>query len=181
METYTDYKAFVPNPHYGADKQATLDGLDVDLIDFPLIKLVNDINIIPYLFTLQCCHGHFIGKDGKEIVSFESLDTDDWIEYRLAYIALCIENSTSGRKVRNELMNIPETIDRDNIQFCSAQWFWEQWLNSYAIQVMPKRFRHLDTAQIERTEARRIAKIRDSLFVLLEDYFASLLFKKVSG
>lgn len=174
METYTDYKPFRHTPNFKADRLAVLDNLDLDLIDSPLVKLIKDINRLPYLFTLQCCYGHFLNKDGKEISNLDLSETNERVEYRLAYIAFCIENSLSGRNIRQRLMNIPLSIDRDKIQFCSAQWFWEQWLNSYALQVMPKRFKDRDTAQFEYAEAREIENVRDYFFVFLKDFIARL-------
>lgn len=174
METYTNCRPFIDNPHFKVDRKITLHKLDINLIDFPLIKLVQKMNRLPHLFTLQCCHGHFLKMDGKEISNLELSETTKRIKYRLAYIAFCIENSPSGRHIRKKLMKIPLSTDRDNIQFCSAQWFWKQWPNSYAIQVMPKRFKDRDTAQVEFSEAREIAKVRDDFFALLKDFMAGL-------
>jgi len=172
METYTDYKPFIHNPNFKADRQIALNNLDLNLIDSPLIKLVKEINRLPYLFTLQCCHGHFLNKDGKEISNLGLSETNERVEYKLAYIAFCIEKSLSGRNIRQSLMNIPLSVAQDKIQFCSAQWFWEQWSNTYVLQVMPKRFKDLDTAQIEYAEAREIKNIRDNFFAFLKDFIA---------
>jgi hypothetical protein len=174
METYTESKPFKHNLDFKADRLVALDNLDLDLIDPPLVKLVREINMLPYLFTLQCCYGHFLKKDGIEISNLELLETNVRVEYRLAYIAFCIENSFSGKNIIQKIMSIPSAIDRDKIQFCSAQWFWDQWLNSYALQVMPKRFKDRDTAQLEYAEVREIEKVRDYFFVFLEDFIARL-------
>ncbi len=174
METYTDYKPIILNPNFKADRQVALEKLDLDLIDSPLRKLVRDINRLPYLFTLQCCHGHFLKKDGEEILNLELSKTSERVKYRLAYFAFCIEDSLSGRNIRERLVNIPLSINQDKIQFCSAQWFWDQWLNSYALQVIPKRFKEQDTAQLEYVEAREIAKVRDNFFAYLKDFIARL-------
>jgi hypothetical protein len=170
METYTESKPFKHNLDFKADRLLALDNLDLNLIDSPLIKLVKEINRLPYLFTLQCCYGHFLKKDGKEISNLELSETNEMVQYRLAYIVFCIENSLSGKNIIQKLMNIPLSIDRDKIQFCSAQWFWDQWLNSYALQVMPKRFKEQDTAQLEITEAREIEKVREYFFVFFKDF-----------
>ena len=89
-------------------------------------------------------------------------------------MALCIENSSSGRRFQQGLMNIASVIDRDNIQICSAQWFWDQWPNSYAIQVMPERFKKSDSAQITYAEAREIAEVRDACFAYLDDFLTDI-------
>lgn len=174
METYTDYKPIIRNSNFKADRQVALEKLDLGLIDAPLRTLVKDINRLPYIFTTQCCHGHFQKTDGEEILQFKRAKTNDRVKYRLAYIAFCIEDSLPGRNIRKKLVNIPLSIDQDKIQFFSAQWFWDQWLNSYALQVMPKRLKGQDTAQLEYVEAREIAVVRDTFFAYLKDFIARL-------
>lgn len=174
METYTACKAFVDNPQYNEDRRYVLDNLVAGDIDPPLVTLVQKINRLPYVFSLQCCYGHFLWKNGKEINPLESLEADTWVTYRLAYIALCIENSSLGRHLQQRLMNIPSSISEDNIQFFSAQWFWDQWPNSYAIQIMPERFKGFDVAQITATEARELATIRDGCFAYLDAFITNI-------
>jgi len=174
METYTDCKPFIDNPNFKEDRRNILDNLEVGGMDLPLIPLVQKINRLPYVFSLQCCHGHFLWQNGKEIKTLEPLETDTSVTYRLAYIALCIENSSSGRRLQQRLMNIPLFINQDNIQFCSAQWFWDQWPNSYALQIMPERFKAFDSALTTYAEAREIAKIRDACFAYLDEFVTNI-------
>lgn len=86
------------------------------------------------------------------------------VEYRIAYIALCIENSDLGRMFSNALKGIAD-IDPENIQFCCAEWFWERQVNSCAIQVEPDRFKFEDKAILGYQEALRIEEIRNEFFV----------------
>jgi hypothetical protein len=174
METYIDYKPFTHNPNFKANRQATLQNLDLKLVDSPLRILIKDINRLPCIFTLQCCHGHFLKKNGKEISTLELSEIDEQVQYKLAYIAICLENSRTGENIRQSLLNIPLSIDRGKIQFCSAKWFWEQWLNTYVLQVMPNKFKDRDTAPLEYPEAREIGRVRDELFLSLKDFVASL-------
>lgn len=58
-------------------------------------------------------------------------------------------------------------IDRQNIQFGCAEWFWEQQINSVVLQVEPDRFKYEDTATIESAEAHHLATIRDIFFARL--------------
>ena len=60
-------------------------------------------------------------------------------------------------------------LDKENIQFCSAEWFWERQINSYALQVEPNRFKHKDRAIIGYKESLQIEKIRDAFFARLEE------------
>ena len=175
VETYTAPKPFGDNPGFQIDRQFALNCLDAALIDAPLAGLVNDLNKLPYLFTLQCCHGHFLTTDGKEISDFDLPETIDRVEYRLAYIAFCIENSRPGKAFAQQLKNIPQKVDRSLVQFCSAQWFWDQWLNSYALQVMPQRFREKDSAVIDYQEAGEVKRVRDIFVAFMKDFTSTIL------
>ncbi|MGI9537827.1 MAG: hypothetical protein ACR2PB_12210 [Desulfocapsaceae bacterium] len=175
METYTAPKPFEDNPGFQTDRQIALSSLDVTLIDDPLVGLIDELNKLPYLFTLQCCHGHFLTTDNKEISDFDLLGASNKIEYRLAYIAFCIENSPQGKAFSHKLKNIPLTVDRSLVQFCSAQWFWDQWVNSYALQLMPQRFKDKDSAVIDYHEARELKRVRGILFTYMRDFTDKIL------
>ena len=175
METYTAPKPFEDHPEFQTDRQFALNNLDVTLIDDPLVNLIDDLNKLPYLFTLQCCYGHFLTTDNKEISDFDLLSTINEVEYRLAYIAFCVENSPSGKKFAQKLENIPLTVDRSLVQFCSAQWFWDQWVNSYALQLMPQRFKDKDSAVIDYHEAEKVKQARDIFFAFMKDFTSTIL------
>ena len=63
------------------------------------------------------------------------------------------------------------SIDRENIQFCCAEWFWNKQINSYALQVEPDRFKRQDMAIIDLKEALHIEKIRNKFFIRLYEMF----------
>ncbi|MCP3891675.1 MAG: hypothetical protein GY702_22820 [Desulfobulbaceae bacterium] len=67
METYTAPKPFESYPGFQTDRQLALNNLEISLVDNPLVGLIKDLNTLPYLFTLQCCYGHFLTTDGEEI------------------------------------------------------------------------------------------------------------------
>lgn len=147
-------------------RQRNLGDLTDDKIDGPMIDLINEFNKLPYCFTLQSCYGHFIFNDQTDSLNFEPLPVKDTIanvEYRIAYIALCIENSLLGSGLFTTLKEIP-AIDPANIQFFSAEWFWKRQVNSYALQVEPDRFKHKDTAILDYEEALHIEKTRNEFF-----------------
>lgn len=179
METSTAPKPFENYPDFQAAKKFALNSLDVTQIDDPLVSLINDLNKLPYLFTLQCCHGHFLTTDIREISDFDLLSTIDKIEYRLAYIAFCIENSSLGREFAQHLENIPLSVNPSLVHFCSAQWFWDQWVNSYILQIMPQRFIDKDNAVIDCHEANKIKQARDSFFLFMKD-FTLTIFKQTN-
>ena len=96
METFTEQKELAENPHYLVQRQKSLCDLTDDMIDVPIIDLINGFNKLPYCFTLQSCYGHFVYNDQKDFHNFEPLPIKASIakvEYRIAYIAFCIENS----------------------------------------------------------------------------------------
>ena len=171
METFTELKELGENPHYQVQRQKTLHALTDEMIDMPIINLVNEFNKLHYCFTLQSCYGHFVYNGQKNTRNLESLpvrDTIAEVEYRIAYIAFCIENSLFGRELFDSLKKIT-AIDPDNVQFCCAEWFWKRQVNSYALQVQPDRFKRKDTATVDFKEALHIEKIRNEFFVQLQE------------
>jgi len=159
----------VKNPHYQKQRRESLAGLSDDMIDEPIVDIINGFNKLPYCFTMQSCYGHFVYDDQKDPYNLEPLpatDSVDRVEYRIAYLCLCIQNSTLGRRLLESLSEI-SAIDPQNIQLCCAAWFWERQVNSYALQVEPDRFKHKDTAMLDYGEALHIEKTRNEFFVQL--------------
>ena len=60
----------------------------------------------------------------------------------------------------------------DYVQLGSAAWFWERWVNSYALQVEPARFKTADEATIEGAEALHVRQTRDTFFAELRTLVA---------
>ena len=173
METYTDLKELVENPSFHEQRERILTGLGDDMIDAPIVDLVKALNGLPHCFTLQCCHGHFVHSNQQDPHNLDPLpvtDTIDRVEYRIAYLALCIENSLQGRALMETLGEIT-AFDPENFQFFCAEWFWERQVNSYALQVMPHRFRDLDSTVLSYEEALLIEKLRYAFFQRLRKAF----------
>ena len=171
METFTEPKELVKNPHYQDQRKYILAGLSDEMIDAPIIDLINGFNKMSYCFSMQSCYGHFVYNDQKDPYNFEPLpisDTIDRVEYRIAYICLCIENNDLGKRLL-EALNEITAIDPENIQFCCAEWFWRRQINSYALQVQPDRFKHEDQAKLDYREALHIEKIRNEFFIQLQE------------
>ena len=74
---------------------------------------------------------------------------------------------------REALSNI-KLADPENIQFCSAEWFWKRQVNSYALQVQPDRFKDKDRAFLDYKEALHIEKVRNTFFVQLQELLQQL-------
>jgi hypothetical protein len=169
LETFTDLKELVENPDYQWQKQKILSDLNDDIIERPMVGLINGFNKLPHCFTLQSCYGHFVYNGQKDAYCLDPLPAKGTIvevEYRIAYIAICIENSVSGRGLFEALKRITD-IDQANIQFGCAEWFWKRQVNSYALQVEPDRFKRKDTAMLDFVEAVHIEKIRNEFFIRL--------------
>ncbi len=166
METFTELKDFVNNPHYHEQRQVSLSRLDINATDVPIIEIINGFSKLSYCFTLQSCYGHFLHNNQKNPKSIEPLPISDSItsvKYRIAYIALCIQNSDSGRILFHDLRKIP-IIDLEYIRFGCAEWLWERQINSYVLQVEPKRYMTKDRASVNYHEALHIEKIRNEFF-----------------
>jgi hypothetical protein len=88
------------------------------------------------------------------------------VEYRIAYLALCIEDSQQGRSLFQDLSEIASK-NPEYIQFGSADWFWDRQVNSFAIQVEPARFMFQDRGVVDYQEAIVIQKVRDGFFKAL--------------
>lgn len=171
METFAAPKEFVEDPHYAARREQTLHGLDVDTIDKPLRGLIADFAALEYCFTLQSCYGHFLYDDQRDKKNIEPLPADrrsGRVEYRIAYLALCIEHSEAGHGFYRDLRDIA-TIDPAYVQFGSAEWFWRKQVNSYALQVEPERYRKRDKIRVPFHEARRIETVRNAFFARVRE------------
>lgn len=169
METFTEPKELVENPHYKEQRQKSLSGFTDVMIDAPIIEIVNSFNKLPYCFTMQSCYGHFICPGQKDPHKLDYLPVKksiERVEYRIAYLAFCVENSEQGRRLLEALKEII-SFDPENIQFCCAEWFWRRQVNSYALQVEPDRFKDKDSAVLDYEEALNIEKIRNEFFLRL--------------
>jgi hypothetical protein len=168
----------VENPHFPIQRRNALADLDYRSIDTPIREIVKGFNALAYCFTMQSCYGHFLYKGQMGPHNHAPLPADqaiDSVDYRIAYLALCIKNSVPGKMLMEQLSGIAN-IDPLNIQFCSAEWFWKRQVNSYALQVEPDRFKYQDRATLGLKEALHIEKIRNELYRRLR-----VLLQKLSG
>jgi hypothetical protein len=165
VETFTEPRGFIANPRYSQDHHDALAALDLSSIDGPIVDIVAGFATLPHCFTLQSCYGHFVWSPGQNPHTLEP--TPDGfsgsLRYRIAYIAFCIENSQRGRALREALAQIPR-VAPGYIQFGSADWFWERWANSYALQVEPVVHQLQDEAILGSAEAIRTQAARDAFF-----------------
>ncbi|MFC1530808.1 hypothetical protein ACFL5T_00975 [Gemmatimonadota bacterium] len=168
MKTFARPRQLVDNPQYERDRELMLASLGLETIDEPMRELVAGFAKLPYCFTLQSCYGHFVHALQPQPDNLNPLPAHDVgpIKYRVAYLALCLENSIEGRRLRSALGHIP-AIDPEYVQFGSPEWFWNRHLNSYALQVEPTRFLDRDVVMIEYNEALRVEQVRHLFFAQL--------------
>ncbi len=61
---------------------------------------------VPHSFTLQCCYGQFVHAEEPDRENLAPISTYTpeigRIEYRIAYIAFCLENSPVGHRLYSE-------------------------------------------------------------------------------
>lgn len=176
METFTKAREFVENSGYFRARQESLSALDLTVIDEPITDIVVGFASLPHCFTLQCCCGHFLWAPEQDPENLEPIPSgySGQVTYRIAYIAMCLENSRRGRALRQSLARLP-AVDPDYVQFGSADWFWERWVNSYALQVGPVAHMLKDEAILEPAKARHTQRVRDLFFRELRECLAAEL------
>jgi hypothetical protein len=176
LETFAEPREFIENPGYSQDRREALAALDLGCIDKPVVDIIAGFAALPHCFTLQCCYGHFICAPDQNPQSLEPIPRGyaGPVRYRIAYIAFCLENSRRGRILRDALARVP-ALDQGFIQFGSADWFWENWANSYALQVEPAAHQFKDEAMLEIAEALHIQRVRDRFFGELRALLAAQL------
>ena len=166
METYVAPKEFADNPVYDRQRQKYLRDLDMGIIDAPIVEIVRGFTRLPYCFTLQSCCGHFVYGGQTAPHNLERLpasDSTESVEYRLAYLALCIQDIPSGRMLHDDLKAVT-SVDPDYVQFGCADWFWQMQVNSFVLQVEPERHMTKDTCFVGYQEALHVQETRDRFF-----------------
>lgn len=166
LETFTTVKAFVHNPNYDEQRHKALRSLNIDTIDQQIVELIRGFAELAYCFTLQSCYGHFVPEIQKDSKYTELLPIPGAVasvEYRIAYMALCIENSAPGRELFKDMSALP-SIDPEYVQFGCAEWFWQKQLNSFVVQVEPYRYKTKDRIVVDYQEALHIEGVRNEFF-----------------
>jgi len=172
METFIEAKPFIDNPYYEKKREEELVELESLFksrsIDVPIIEIMRNFTTLPHCFTIQCCYGHFVHNKQKDPNNIEPLsnyqEEISKVDYRIAYIAFCLQNNELGRKLFEELKAVIE-IDPAYVQFGSAEWFWERCVNSYVLQVEPERSKTKDRIYVSMKEALHIEKVRNRFFL----------------
>ncbi len=182
METFAKPREFVDNPRYEIERNRELRNLSLESIDVPIREIVTGFVELPYCFTLQCCFGHFVHGEQPALDNLDPLPEQDVgsVTWRIAYIALCLQDNAPGRRLLSSLAEIP-SIDPEYVQFGSPDWFWERHLNSFALQVEPVRFANKDQVIIGHPEALRVQKVRDQFIARLSKLVQSLQIENLTA
>ena len=165
METFVAARDFVANPRFAEQRRRALVGLDIATIDAPIAGLVQDFRRLPYCFTLQSCYGHFLCSSEQDRRTLEPVfqGVAGLVKYRIAYLALCLENSPAGWALRDRLAEVP-AVDPHYVQFGSADWFRQQRPNVYVLQVGPSAHRFKDEMLLTPAEAVHTQRTRHLFF-----------------
>lgn len=169
METFTDPKPLVANPAFAEQRRRALAQLDHAQIDVPIIDIVDGFAKLPYCFTMQSCYGHFVcgsQTDKSNLLPLPPSPETTQVEYRIAYLALCVAEGDEGLALLHDLKDVTKA-DPERIQFGCADWFWERQVNSYALQVEPRRHQYKDSVVLGYQEALLIQNTRDVFFAKL--------------
>lgn len=168
MVTFTEARGLVANARYADERREALDALDLTAVDDPIVDIVEAFELLPSCFTLQCCCGHFVTETGQDEHSLAAIPVghSGSVRYRIDYLAFCVENGERGRAVLDMLSELP-AVDPAYVQFGSADWFWDQWVNSYVLQVAPTAYRFKDQAALAAGEAVHTERVRDAVFAEL--------------
>ena len=172
METFTGVKPLVDNPDFDEQRRRCLAALDLGAIDAPLRGIIEAFTRLECCYTLQCCWGHFLPGgigDPHTLAPLPASPAAEGVQYRIAYLALCVENNAAGRAFLDELCRIPDR-DPEYIQFGCAEWFWDRVVvNSYALQVEPVRYQDRDTVMLSHPEALHVQAVRDEFFAAVRE------------
>ena len=166
MQTFVEFRPMVVDPSYNDRRKKYLNELNIDELDAPIAGLIDDLRRVPFCFTIQSCFGHFLYSgqtDLNDVEPLPSTSTIQSVEYRIAYIAICLENNHSGREFLHILKQLPE-LDHQYIQFGCAEWFWERNQNSYVLQIESAEGRFKDSCTIDFEEARHIETVRNKFY-----------------
>ena len=176
METFTKEMPLVPNPNFDSDRRRALESLRTEIskgsIDEPTMETIEQFAALPCVYTLQSCYGHFMteqrveDRNTRHVSDFVHATTK--LHYRIAYIAFCIENSARGRNLLEGLKSVADA-DPEFIQFGCAEWFWNQCVNSYVLQVSPQKNAHEDHFEVNIGDALSIERVRDKFFKQLRE------------
>jgi hypothetical protein len=166
MESFEEFRPMVADPRYQDRRRHGLIELNATEIYAPIADLIEDLCRFHFCYPVQSCFGHFLypgQEDPKNLEPLPATGEFQSIEYRIAYVALCVENSWCGREFLRWLKQIPE-IDPNYIQFGCAEWLWDRNQNSYVLQVDPERFMLKNKCSVDFLEALHIEKVRDEFF-----------------
>jgi hypothetical protein len=170
METFAGPRPFVDNPGYEGNRCVALETLRsliaTGKIDPPLVDLMTLFSRVSHCYTIQSCFGHFVHeRESDEHTTARLAPYHGMIStvfYRIAYIAFVLEKSENGLVLCRDLRTLA-LRNFGYIQFGSAGWFWEQSVNTYQIQVAPKREKEKDSFWVTYDEALRLENVRDLL------------------
>ena len=176
METFAEAREFVTHPSYRNDRRSVISGINLRRVDAPIRDIIKAMRKLSQCFTLQCCYGHFVWEEQPDPhnLAILPLKYKGQFRYRIAYLAFCVENSSKGAHLRDRFAAICN-IDEEYVQFGSPYWFWQQYPNTYALQVEPNRFALRDEAILGHAEAVHVQSVRDLFYHRVRELVIDLI------
>ena len=178
MQTFTEPRQLETNPDFAAQREHALAHLDLEALDCPLVDLVQRISAVPWCFPVESCCGHYVIMDGENRRVYDQLPPlgggANRVLYRVAYLALCVDDSPAGLDLLRDLRAVP-SIAPEQVQFGCVDRFWDRQVNSFVLQVVPWAHRFVDDVLLSPAAAAEVEEARSWFFARLDDLVRDLL------
>jgi hypothetical protein len=177
VQAFTEPRIPEPNQDFARQREEALVRLDLEGLDCPLRDLVSRLAEMPCCFPVESCCGHYAILDGGRRRVFDSLPplngSTTSVLYRVAHVALCLDDSPSGRDLLRELRAVP-AIAPERVQFGCVDHLWERQINTFVLQVVPWPHRFVDDVLLLPAEATEVEEARRWFFNRLDDLVRDL-------
>lgn len=169
MRTFDTAPPLESDLAFSINRSQSLHLLDLSVIDIPIVDTVYKYSKLECCYPVQSCWGHF-----DHAYSFwgrgaavNCLNRGQTMRYRIAYLALCLDDSEHGAFLLELLRQVPQCVG-GSVQFGSAKWFRELHNNIYVVQTAPPHCIYLDSCYIDKKEAQYIHKSRCDMWYYLD-------------
>ncbi len=177
MQAFAEPRGLESNAGFTAQREHALAHLSLEGLDCPLVDLVQRLTAVPWCFPVESCCGHFVILDGDHRRVLDRLPplgaSAKRVLYRVAYVALCIDDDPAGRELLRDLQAVP-SIAPEQIQFGCVDHLWRRQVNTFVLQVVPWAHRFVDDVILSPAEARDVDEARSWYFARLDDLVRDL-------
>ncbi|MFH1057788.1 MAG: hypothetical protein V1797_03780 [Pseudomonadota bacterium] len=157
METFGPMRPLQADADFAQRRRLALAGLEPGALDPEMRGPVAGLNRLRHCFTLQSCQGHILVPGQGPPAGWERRPVEPppaRALYQLAYLALVVRNGRAGGDLLGDLAALAAG-EAEFMQLGCADWFWREQgqVNSYVVQVAPRRRQGLDWFEMDRAEA----------------------------